>query len=55
MAAPRFGAAQLHRSVEWLHGLEAREIDLILAAARSCRFPAKSVMTFKGNLPIICC
>jgi hypothetical protein len=47
MAAPRFGAAQLHRSVEWLHGLEAREIDLILAAARSCRFPAKSVMTFQ--------
>jgi CRP-like cAMP-binding protein len=47
MAAPRFGAAQLHRNVEWLHGLQASEIDLILAAARSCRFPAKSVMTFQ--------
>ena len=49
MAAPRFGAAQLHRNVEWLYGLQAGEIDLILAAARSCRFPAKSVITFQGE------
>ncbi len=49
MAAPRFAATQLQRNVEWLHGLQASEIDLILAAARSCRFPAKSVMTFQAE------
>jgi CRP/FNR family transcriptional regulator, nitrogen oxide reductase regulator len=49
MAAPRFRAAQLHRKGEWLRGLQPSEIDSILAAARSCRFPAKSVMTFQGD------
>ncbi len=49
MAVPRFCAAKLHRNAEWLYGLRPGEIDLILAAARSCRFPAKSVMTFQGD------
>ncbi len=49
MAAPRFGTAQLHRKTEWFNGLQPSEIDSILAAARSCRFPAKSVMTFQGD------
>jgi CRP-like cAMP-binding protein len=49
MAVPRFRATQLHRNGEWLHGLQPSEIDLILAAARSRRFPAKSVMTFQGD------
>jgi CRP/FNR family transcriptional regulator, nitrogen oxide reductase regulator len=49
MAAPRFRAAQLHRNGEWFYGLQSSEIDLILGAARSCRFPAKSIMTFQGD------
>ncbi len=49
MASPRFRITQLHRNGEWLRGLEPSQIDLILAAARSCRFPAKSVMTFHGD------
>jgi CRP/FNR family transcriptional regulator, nitrogen oxide reductase regulator len=49
MAAPRFFTTELHRNAEWLRGLKPGEVDLILAAARSCRFPAKSVMTFQGD------
>jgi CRP-like cAMP-binding protein len=48
MAVSRF-RTQVHRDAEWLRGLKPSEIDLILAAARSCRFPAKSVMTFHGE------
>jgi CRP/FNR family transcriptional regulator, nitrogen oxide reductase regulator len=49
MAAPRFRIAQFHGNAEWLRGLKPDEIDLILSAARSCRFPAKSIMTFHGD------
>jgi CRP/FNR family transcriptional regulator, nitrogen oxide reductase regulator len=49
MAAPRFRMTQFHGNAEWLRGLKPNEIDLILTAARSCRFPAKSVMTFHGD------
>ncbi len=49
MAAPRFCTTELHRNREWLRGLQPSEVDLILAAARSCRFRAKSVMTFHGD------
>src|SRR5215470_10349608 len=37
-----------HR-IELLRGLSPKEIDLILAAARRRRFPAKSVMTYQGE------
>jgi len=49
MAASRFRVTQLHRNAEWLRGLKPSEMDLILAGARSCRFPAKSIMTFHGE------
>jgi CRP/FNR family transcriptional regulator, nitrogen oxide reductase regulator len=49
MAAPRFCTTELRRNTEWLRGLQPSEVNLILAAARSCRFPAKSVMTFHGD------
>ena len=49
MTAPRFRITQFHRNAEWLCGLKPGEINLILAAARPCRFPAKSVMTFHGE------
>jgi CRP-like cAMP-binding protein len=49
MAAPRFCTTELRRNTEWLRGLQPGEVDLILAAARSCRYPAKSVMTFHGD------
>jgi CRP-like cAMP-binding protein len=49
MTALRFSTTALHRNTEWLRGLQPSEVDLILAAARSCRFPAKSVMTFHGD------
>jgi hypothetical protein len=32
-----------------LRGFKRQEIDLILAAARVRRFPAKSVMTYQGE------
>jgi CRP/FNR family transcriptional regulator, nitrogen oxide reductase regulator len=49
MAAPRFRMTQVHWNAEWLRGLKPSEVALILAAARTCRFPAKSVMTFHGD------
>jgi CRP/FNR family transcriptional regulator, nitrogen oxide reductase regulator len=35
--------------IELLRGLERQEIDVILSAAKRCRFPAKSVMTYQGE------
>ena len=35
---------------ELLRGLEEKEIDLILAAARPCRFPSESVITYQGEV-----
>ena len=49
MAATKFRAENLHPRVEWMRGLEPRDIDLVLAAAKSRRFPAKSVMTSQGD------
>jgi CRP/FNR family transcriptional regulator, nitrogen oxide reductase regulator len=50
MSALEFRSVNLHRSVEWLRGLEPREIDLVLASAKSRRFPGKSVMTSQGDV-----
>jgi CRP-like cAMP-binding protein len=49
MSALEFRAADLHRSIEWLRGLEPREMDLVLASAKSHRFPGKSVITHQGD------
>jgi CRP-like cAMP-binding protein len=49
MSALEFRAVNLHRSVEWLRGLEPRETDLILASAKCRPFPAKSVITTQGD------
>ena len=49
MTALAFRAVNLRHSVEWLRGLEPREIDAVLAAAKSRRFPAKCVMTPQGD------
>jgi len=49
MTAVEFRALNLHHRVEWLQGLEPREIDVVLAAAKSRRFPSKSVMTVQGD------
>ena len=43
----RAGDAPPH--TELLKGLNQKEIDLVLAAARPCRFAAKSVMTQQGR------
>jgi Cyclic nucleotide-binding domain len=50
MSALEFRSVNLHRSVAWLRGLEPREIDWVLASAKSRRFPGKSVMTSQGDL-----
>ena len=50
MTALEFRSVNLHRSVAWLRGLEAREIDWVLASAKSRRFPGKSVMTSQGDV-----
>jgi CRP-like cAMP-binding protein len=49
MTALEFRAVNLHRSIEWLQGLEPKEIDLVLASAKSRRFSGKSVMTTQGD------
>src|ERR1700740_2140717 len=35
--------------LEWLEGLDRREIEIVLAAAKARRFPAKSIMTPQGG------
>jgi len=42
-------AANFSTNIDLLRGFKQREIDLILAAARVRRFPAKSVMTYQGE------
>jgi len=49
MTAVEFRALNLQHRVEWLQGLEPGEIDVVLAAAKSRRFPSKSVMTAQGD------
>jgi hypothetical protein len=49
MEAVEFRALNLHQRVEWLRDLEPKEIDVVLAAAKSRRFPAKSVITLQGD------
>jgi CRP/FNR family transcriptional regulator, nitrogen oxide reductase regulator len=39
----------LHYGLEWLEGLDRREIEIVLAAAIARRFPAKSIMTPQGG------
>ena len=48
MAASEFRAVNLRHNVEWLRGLR-REMDLVFAAAKSRRFPTRSVITFQGD------
>jgi CRP/FNR family transcriptional regulator, nitrogen oxide reductase regulator len=40
----------LRHGLEWLEGLDRREIEIVLAAAKARRFPAKSIMTPQGSL-----
>ena len=42
-------AVNARPSIDLLRGLKREEIDLILAAARARRVPAKSVMTYQGE------
>jgi CRP/FNR family transcriptional regulator, nitrogen oxide reductase regulator len=49
MTASEFRAVNLRHNVEWFRGLEPREMDLVFAAAKSRRFPARSVITFQGD------
>ena len=44
-----FRITDVPHNTELLRGLKPREIDLILAAGRPCRFRAKSVMTYQGD------
>jgi hypothetical protein len=49
MSALEFRAVDIRADIELLQGLNRQEVDLILAAARACRFSAKSVMTYLGE------
>lgn len=49
MNAGEFRAVDVPHNIELLRGLKPNEIDLILAAGRRRRFPAKSVMTYQGE------
>ena len=49
MSALEFRAPNVRPNVELLRGLRPQEADLILAAARARRVPAKSVMTYQGE------
>jgi CRP/FNR family transcriptional regulator, nitrogen oxide reductase regulator len=39
----------LHNGLEWLEGLDRREIEIVLGAAKARRFRAKSIMTPQGG------
>jgi CRP/FNR family transcriptional regulator, nitrogen oxide reductase regulator len=39
----------LPHGLEWLEGLDGRETEIVLAAAKARRFPAKSIMTPQGG------
>lgn len=49
MTAWKFRAVDAPHNIELLRGLNPHESDLILAAARPRRFPAKSVMTYQDE------
>jgi CRP-like cAMP-binding protein len=49
MTAPEFRAIDAPHNIELLRGLRPNESDLVLAAGRPRRFPAKSVMTYQGE------
>ena len=49
MAASNSRAVNLHPDIELLNGLKQHEIELIWAAARTRRVPAKSVITYQGE------
>lgn len=49
MSALEFRDVNVRPDIELLRGLKRQEIDLILAAAKARRFPAKSVMTCQGE------
>jgi hypothetical protein len=49
MSALRPRAGTVCPNIGLLRGFKRHEIDLILAAARVRRFPAKSVMTYQGE------
>ena len=49
MRALESHAVNVHSNIELLRGLKRQEIDLIMAAARVRRVPAKSVVTYQGE------
>jgi CRP-like cAMP-binding protein len=49
MSALESRAVNVHPNIELLRGLKRQEIDLIIAAARARRVPAKSVITYQGE------
>jgi CRP/FNR family transcriptional regulator, nitrogen oxide reductase regulator len=49
MTALEFRAINVPHNVELLHGLNPKEMDMVLAAAKPRRIPAKSLITFQGE------
>jgi CRP-like cAMP-binding protein len=49
MTALEFRVANVPHTTELLHGLDPTETDMVLAAAKPHRIPAKSVITFQGE------
>jgi len=49
MSTLEFQTGNVCPNIELLKGLKRQEVDLILAAARVRRVPAKSVMTYQGD------
>lgn len=49
MSALEFRATHVPHNFELLHGLDSREMDMVLAAARPRRISAKSVITSQGE------
>jgi len=49
MAVSEFRTGNVPQSIKLFRGLDARQIDLILAAARPRRFSARSAMTHQGE------
>ena len=49
MLASEFHAVDIHPSIGLFRGLDPKQVDLILEAARPRQFPVKSVMTVQGD------
>jgi len=49
MSTLEFQTGNVRPDIELLKGLKRQEVDLILAAAKVRRIPAKSVMTYQGD------